>query len=115
MRRGSRVGGIRRAGRRLTRDGEAEWPDDSDESSILSELASRGEAPAPVRLQGKPAASEKLPPVDELVARIPAGVLGLLDDLFRAKFTAVRRYEAPEEVKPSSQAPSAGRPLTLLR
>jgi hypothetical protein len=89
-------------------DGEGDWPDESDESSILSELASRGEAPVPAALRGKPAPSEKLPPVDELVARIPAGVLGLLDDLFRAKFTAVRRYEAPAEVKPSSPAPSAG-------
>ena len=32
-----------------------------------------------------------LPPLDELVRRIPADVRGLLDDLFRAKFTAVKR------------------------
>jgi hypothetical protein len=39
-----------------------------------------------------PVRTEKLPALDELVARVPANVAALLDDLFRAKFTAVRRY-----------------------
>jgi hypothetical protein len=34
----------------------------------------------------------KLPPLDELVGRVPAGVREILDNLFRAKFTSVRRY-----------------------
>ncbi len=42
------------------------------------------------------APGEKLPPLDELVARVPAPILGLLDDLFRAKFTGARRYSAAE-------------------
>jgi hypothetical protein len=62
----------------------------------------------PVSLGDRPAVSEKLPPVDELVARIPADVRGLLDDLFRVKFNSVRRFGTPDEVKPSSQAPSSG-------
>ena len=37
---------------------------------------------------------EKLPSLDETVGRVPAPVLALLDDLFRAKFTSVRRYSA---------------------
>jgi hypothetical protein len=28
------------------------------------------------------------------VARVPEGVRGMLDDLFRAKFTGVRRFSA---------------------
>lgn len=55
---------------------------------------------------------DKLPSVDELVARVPANVLGMLDDLFRAKFTGVRRFAAPgtgpAAVTPSSPGPSAG-------
>jgi hypothetical protein len=33
-----------------------------------------------------------------LVGRIPAGALALLDDLFRAKFTGVRKFAAPGEI-----------------
>jgi len=47
-------------------------------------------------------AGDRLPPLDELVARVPAGVLGLLDDLFRAKFTGVRRFAVPA---PEAAAP----------
>jgi hypothetical protein len=57
-------------------------------------------------------AAEKLPPLDDMVAKVPAGLRGLLDDLFRAKFTAVRRFapadpsaEAP--VRPSNSGPRA--------
>ena len=39
---------------------------------------------------------DRLPPLEELVARVPPSVLAILDDLFRAKFTGVRRIAAPE-------------------
>jgi hypothetical protein len=35
---------------------------------------------------------EKLPPLDELVSRVPENLRGILDDLFRAKFTGVRKF-----------------------
>jgi hypothetical protein len=38
-----------------------------------------------------PVDGDTLPPLDELVARIPAPVREILDDLFRARFTTVRR------------------------
>lgn len=59
----------------------------------MSEAAARGEAKAPV-IGGNPAPTTgaRLPPLDELVEKVPAGVRAMLDDLFRAKFTAVRRY-----------------------
>jgi hypothetical protein len=38
-----------------------------------------------------PVVGETLPALDDLVARVPPAVRGLLDDLFRAKFTSVRR------------------------
>jgi hypothetical protein len=41
-----------------------------------------------------PVVGDRLPPLDELVARVPAPVRGILDDLFRAKFTGVRRFAA---------------------
>jgi hypothetical protein len=34
----------------------------------------------------------RLPPLAELVEKVPADVRGILDDLFRAKFLTVRRY-----------------------
>ena len=36
-------------------------------------------------------AVKKLPPLEELVQRIPAETRDLLDELFRARFTTVRR------------------------
>jgi hypothetical protein len=43
------------------------------------------------------AAADKLPALDELVSRVPPQILGLLDDLFRAKFTGVRKFAVPAE------------------
>ena len=81
-----------------------DWPDEADESSFLSEAASRGEAPEPVEDRSSlPVSGEKLPSLDETLRRVPAPVLALLDDLFRAKFTGVRRYTA------GPSAPDAGR------
>ena len=57
------------------------------------------------------AIGDRLPPLDEAVARVPAAVLGLLDDLFRAKFTGVRKFAVPEpEAAPApggAKAPAA--------
>jgi len=74
--------------------GGSTWPDESAELEYLSEARDRGEQ------VGTPAAKEEardevdakaLPPLDELVERIPPEVREILDDLFRAKFTKVRR------------------------
>ncbi len=45
-----------------------------------------------------PVADRKLPPLETLVARIPAETRAALDELFRAKFTTVRRV--PEQFLP---------------
>lgn len=75
---------------------ETEWPDESAEASFLSEAAARGGAPAhPSDGNAALVIGDKLPPLDELVKKVPAGVLGLLDDLFRAKFTGVRKFAVP--------------------
>jgi hypothetical protein len=39
-----------------------------------------------------PVIGGKLPPLDELVARVPENIRAVLDDLFRAKFTGVRKF-----------------------
>ena len=70
------------------------WPDDTAESSYLAEARERGEmtATAAPKVEEKEDADPKaLPSLDELVERIPPGVREVLDDLFRAKFTKVRR------------------------
>lgn len=65
---------------------------ESAEAAFLAETQTGGGAVAPA-----PAASAEetdpktLPPLDELVKRIPEEVRTTLDDLFRAKFIAVRR------------------------
>gem|GEM_PF-4436036 len=35
----------------------------------------------------------ELPPLEQLVERVPASVRAVLDDLFRARFTSVRRFK----------------------
>jgi len=70
------------------------WPDESAESAIVSELRSRGEmatAAATEAVEETETETAPLPPLDQLVKRIPAEVRATLDDLFRAKFVTVRR------------------------
>jgi hypothetical protein len=70
-----------------------EWPDEADETAFLSEASARGEPQAPVAdRMAAPTVGARLPPLDELVEKVPADVRAILDDLFRAKFTTVRRY-----------------------
>jgi hypothetical protein len=81
---------------------ESEWPDENDEAAFLSDAAGRGEGPMPAAERAAvPVIGDSLPALDELVARVPADIRGILDDLFRAKFTGVRRFAA-------SQPPEGG-------
>lgn len=73
-------------------DGPLEWPDDSAEASYLSENPTRAPAPAAPIEKAPAGAAEKLPELDHLVGRVPKQVLSALDDLFRVRFTTVRRY-----------------------
>jgi hypothetical protein len=75
-------------------EGGLSWPDEAAETSYLAGARERGE-PLP---KAEPAAEgaddtdpKSLPDLDELVQRIPPEVREVLDDLFRAKFTKVRR------------------------
>jgi hypothetical protein len=75
-------------------DSDVTWPDESAESAFLSEARARGEpvmadtATAELAEETDP---KSLPPLEELVQRIPPEVREVLDDLFRARFTTVRR------------------------
>jgi hypothetical protein len=64
-------------------------PSAEEEATLLS---IRGES-APVTAVPTPREEPppKLPPLEGLVGRIPPGVRDALDELFRAKFTLVRR------------------------
>lgn len=76
--------------------GEPPIFDEVAESAFLADARERGElisAPVPPvlateREEGDP---KGLPPLEELLKRIPAGVRESLDDLFRARFVTVRR------------------------
>jgi hypothetical protein len=77
-------------------DGAPVGPSEGEEASFLAEqrIAS-GVALPPARDAGadrgedEPAGS--LPPLEDLVSRIPAPTRALLDELFRAKFVTVKR------------------------
>ncbi len=67
-------------------------PGDETEAAMLAELRERGETssnPIPMPADEEPAG--RLPPLDDLVKQIPADVRDVLDELFRARFTTVRK------------------------
>ena len=71
------------------------WPDEAAETMFMADARTRGE-PAELSAGAATEAAEELdsrglPPIDGLVQRIPPEVREALDDLFRAKFTTVRR------------------------
>jgi hypothetical protein len=72
---------------------EPVFPDDDTEMAMRSELRARGEVPAAAVQReaddGEEAAP--LPPLDSLTARLGPEVRAVLDELFRARFTGVRR------------------------
>jgi hypothetical protein len=79
----------------------APWPGDTDEATFLSEARTRGDdpvLPAVVRPAEEMVPTGELPPLDQLVARVPAPVRAALEDLFRAKFVRVRRV-SPTSLK----------------
>lgn len=64
------------------------------ESAFLAEARERGETLPPKRAETDAAEEidpKSLPPLDELVQRIPAEVRETLDELFRARFVTVKR------------------------
>ena len=70
------------------------WPDESVESAFLAEARERGETVTPAKPKeavAEEGGANSLPALDELVQRIPPNVREVLDDLFRARFVAVKR------------------------
>ena len=77
----------------LLENGANVWPDESAESLFLSEQKEQG---APVPAVSVAQASEEtdgkpLPPLEDLVKKIPENVRATMDELFRAKFVSVKR------------------------
>lgn len=71
------------------------WPSEAEEAAFLAEASERGEKVAPVSREVEEEADDAkpLPKLDELVNRIPAETRELLDELFRARFVAVRKVK----------------------
>lgn len=70
------------------------WPDESAEAAFLAEARDRGETLRPKRAdthEVEETDSKVLPPLDELVKRIPLEVRETLEELFRARFVTVKR------------------------
>ena len=79
-------------------DDGPKWPDAAAESGMRVEVANRGETlsskaarEAAETLAEAAAEKRNLPPLDELIAQIPADVRDTLEDLFRVKFVKVAR------------------------
>ena len=69
------------------------WPTATEEAAFLAEARERGEpvVQRPAAEAEEESDTKALPPLEQLVNRIPAEARELLDELFRAKFTTVRR------------------------
>ena len=66
----------------------APWPSPAEEAAFL------GGPPAavlPTPLPAVPVPARATPPLEELIQRLPAELRGTLEELFRARYTAVRR------------------------
>jgi hypothetical protein len=77
-------------------DGAPVGPADAEESAFLAEQREQGySAPTtPNRAaaaEAEPDDKASLPPLDELVQRIPPATRQLMDELFRANFVTVKR------------------------
>ncbi|PHX85912.1 MAG: hypothetical protein CK538_05095 [Opitutia bacterium] len=79
---------------------EAPWPTDAaSDGAVLAEARERGEAVVGLSVAATRAEEiEKgpLPPLDEMIQRIPTAVREVLEELYRAKFTTVRRVPAKD-------------------
>jgi hypothetical protein len=71
------------------------WPDEAAESAFLAETRGVETAAKPVveAKMKEETSLAPLPKLDELVNRIPTESRELLEELFRAKFTTVRRVK----------------------
>jgi hypothetical protein len=73
------------------------WPDEAAEAAFLGETqGSALPAAIPVAEVEEKVTNTPLPKLDDLVNRIPMETRELLDELFRAKFTTVRRVKATD-------------------
>ena len=78
------------------------WPDEAAEAAFLAEARGRGESTKASEETARETADDNgegakaLPKLDDLVNRIPAETRELLEELFRARFTAVRRVKKTE-------------------
>jgi hypothetical protein len=83
------------------------WPDENAEAAFIADARQRGE-PVKAAATTVQAAEEKedlkraLPPLADLVNRLSPAVRETLDDLFRVKFTTVRRV--PKSVLKAGEA-----------
>jgi len=79
-------------------DGAPIGPSEGEEAAFMAEQREQGYAspPAAAAKTASEEASEKkpLPPLDDLVNRIPPATRQLMDELFRAKFITVKRVPA---------------------
>ena len=70
-------------------------PTESEEAAFLAEQRAAAPAYAPLTNEAGELAAEEpagsLPPLEDLVRRIPAPTRALIDELFRARFVTVKR------------------------
>jgi hypothetical protein len=67
-------------------------PGEAEEAAFLAGSGGTDEPVFPAETAAvQPEPSDELPPLDDLVRRIPPGVRAALDEMFRARFTGVKR------------------------
>lgn len=74
--------------------GDADSPPPLDEEADGAMQRERGDREPDLPVSEEPDSTEPLPPVESLLEQIPPEAREVLDELFRARFTAVRRIPA---------------------
>lgn len=77
-------------------DGAPVGPSEGEEASFMAEQREQGfsisvATASRAAVDSEPDDKKSLPPLDDLVQRVPAGVRQLMDELFRANFVTVKR------------------------
>jgi hypothetical protein len=83
----------------MEEDSAPPLPGGTDEAAILAEANGEAAAAIAAPLETEEGRTDDLPTLEGLVGRVPPGVRALLDELFRARFTGVKR--APEADLPA--------------
>jgi hypothetical protein len=75
----------------MEEDSAPPLPGGADEAAFLAEANGEAAAVIAAPVETEEGRTDELPPLEELAGRVPPAVRARLDELFRARFTGVKR------------------------